>query len=623
MLPNLKLYGFSLAAAAVLAAVALFTLGSPETPELTREPLSFDGDRAMEDVRTIATEFPRRVAGSEQDGRCTLWLIDQVKDMDLEAGIESFPAERAGRDVGLQNVYAYARGKGRGTIILVANRDVVRSTTQGANDNASGVAMLLELARAFTLTAHRHTLLFLWTDGDAEGGLGAADFVARHDLDDVLAVVAVKAVATDRPTGVEVSGWSSSPRIAPPWLWLVTAPAARSVGAPEALLPHAGSQLLRLAAPLSGGLQAPFVAAGVPAVMLTAVGPSVSPPADTLETVSEQTLAKMGAMVQSVVMTIDAGAPPSDPSGGTVFLTRKRTLPGTSLALLLVALMLPLAAVTVDLYAQCRRERVALRSAWMRAILGMAPWLTLIALAYLANLLGLLPNGPGGVLAPCAELAARPRYLRIALLVVAFVLVALYVTAVELRMTRRGHTDGRALVLVAHASLLFIALGLALLNVYSLLLLVPAALAWPLARPGHWARSILPVVFGLSLLAAAGVHCAVQSGLGFDVWWYLFVLFETRELPIPVALLGAAFLSTTILYARALRRGPWPDETGPAAAETPEARPVATPGDEVAGGGGVAARDPEATGVTDAGPTRVGRSSSLPHARGRRDRGQT
>jgi hypothetical protein len=616
-------YGFSLAAAAVLAAVALFTLGSPETPGLTREPPSFDGDRAMEDVSTIATEFPGRVAGSEQDGRCTLWLIDQLKDLGLEASIESFPAERAGRDVGLQNVYAYDRGKARGTIVLVANRDVVRSTTQGANDNASGVATLLGLARAFALTSHRHTLLFLWTDGDAEGGLGAADFVARHELDDVLAVVAVKAVATDHPTGVEVSGWSSSPRIAPPWLWLVNAPAARSVGAPEVLLPQVGSQLLRLAAPLSGGLQAPFVAAGVPAVMLTAAGPSVPPPADTLETVSDQTLAKMGAMVQSVVMTIDAGAPPSDPSGGTVFLTRTRTLPGTSLALLLAALMLPLAAVTVDLYAQGRRERVALRPAWVRAILGMAPWLTLIALAYLANLLGLLPNGPGGVLAPCAELAARPRYLRIALLVVASVLVALYVTAVELRMTRRAHTDSRALVLVAHASLLLVALGLALLNVYSLLLVLPAALAWPLARPGHWARSILPVVFGLSLLAAAVVHCAVQSGLGFDVWWYLFVLFETRELPVVVALLGAALLSTTIFYARALHWGPRPDEAGPATAETPGARSATGLGDEVAGSEGAAAVDPAATGLTDTGPARIGDSSSLRRADGRRDRGQT
>ncbi|MCJ7749492.1 MAG: M28 family metallopeptidase [Armatimonadetes bacterium] len=572
------MYGFSLAAAAVLAAVALFTLGSPQTPGLAREPLSFDGNRAMDDIRTLATDYAERVAGSEQDGRCTLWLIDQLKDAGLEASIESFPAERGGRDVGLQNVYAYDRGKARGTIVLVANRDVVRSTTQGANDNASGVATLLELARCFALTSPRHTLLFLWTDGDAEGGLGAANFVARHDLDDVLAVVAVRAVATDKPTGVQVSGWSSSPRIAPPWLWLMTTPAARSAGAPEALLPHVGSQLLRLAAPLSGGLQAPFVAAGVPAVKLTAVGPAVPPPADTLETISGPTLTKIGTMVQRIVMTIDAGKPPSDASGGTVFLTRSRTLPGASLALILAAFMLPLAAVTIDLYAHCRRERVALRPAWVRAVLGITPWLTLIALAYLTNLVGLLPSGPGGVLAPWAELAARPRYLRIALLVIAFIFVALYVTAVELRMTRRARTDGRALVLVAHTSLLLISLGLALLNVYSLLLLLPAALAWPLARPGHWARSILPVVFGLSLLAAAAIHCAVQSGLGFDAWWYLFVLFETRELPVPAALLGAAFLSTTILYARSLRWAP-AAASGPAAEVAPNAHAAALHGD--------------------------------------------
>jgi hypothetical protein len=86
------------------------------------------------------------------------------------------------------------------------------------------------------------------------------------------------------------------------------------------------------------------------------------------------------------------------------------------------------------------------------------------------------------------------------------------------------------------------------------------------------------VVFGLSLLAGAAIHCAVQSGLGFDAWWYLFVLFETRELPVPAALLGAAFLSTTILYARSLRWAP-AAASGPVADVAPNAHAAAPHGD--------------------------------------------
>ncbi len=550
------MYGFSLAVAAFVAVVALFTLQSPETPPLVRESVAFDGARAMDDVRTIATEFPRRVAGSEADGRLTLWLVAQLEEIGLEASIESFPAQRGGRAVGLQNVYAFDEGTARGTIALVANRDIVRSATQGANDNATGVAAVLELARVFALTSHRHKLLFLWTDGDAEGGLGAADFVARHAVDDLVAVVGVRAVAPNGATALRVEGWSDSPRLAPPWLWLLAAPAARTTGAPLAELPGPLSQVLRLAAPLGGGLQAPFVAAGVPAVSLTAVAPEVPPPADTLETVSGQTLARVGGSVQAMVMTIDGARLPEERSGGTIFLTRQRTLPGRSLALLLVALFVPLLTVTLDLYAQCRRARLAPRPAWVRAALAAVPWLVAVALAYLANVVGVLPEGPGGVLVPCAEVIAEPRYLRIALLAAGFALVTVYVAGVERRVGRRLPADSRSLVFVAHVSLLLIAGGLALLNVYSLLLVLPAALLWPLARPGGWVRSVLPVLLGLSALVVAAVHCAVHSGLEVNAWWYLFVQFETRALPVPAALLGVFFLSTTVFYARAMHAAP-------------------------------------------------------------------
>jgi len=549
-------YGSSLAVAAVVAVVALFTLQSPQTPPLSRESVSFDGARAMEDVRTIATEFPHRVAGSEQDGRFTLWLVAELEEIGLEASIESFPAERSGQDVGLQNVYAFDEGTARGTIALVANRDILRSATQGANDNATGVATLLELARVFSLTSHRHRLLFLWTDGDARGGLGAANFVARHEVDDLLAVIAVRAVAPDGATALRVDGWSDAPRLAPPWLWLLTAPAARTSGAPLAELPGPFEQALRLAAPLAGGLQAPFVAAGTPAVSLTAIGPELPPAADTLDTVSGLTLARVGAAVQTMVMTVDAAKLPPDRSGGTTFLTRHRTLPGRSLALLLLALFVPLLTVTLDLYAQCRRARLSVRPAWVRAALAAVPWLVLLGLVYLSNLVGLLPGGPGGVLSPQTDLVAEPRYLRVALLAAAFALVTVYAAGVERRVGRRLPADARTLTLVAHTALLLVAAGFALLNPYSLLLLLPAALLWPLARPGGWTRSVLPVALGLSMLVVAAVSCAVGAGLGTDVWWYLFVLLETRALPAPAAVLGVLFLSTTVFYARAVHAAP-------------------------------------------------------------------
>ena len=159
--------------AAVLVIVSLFTLGNADTPKLSQEPPSFDGEAAYADLVTIVQDFPQRVAGTDPDNRMGIWVEQQFRAMGLETHIDGFTATVNGKDVALQNVWAVAQGRTQGTIMVLANRDVPPLATQGAGDNASGVAAMLGLAQAFTVTAHEHTLIFLCTTGDSFGALGA------------------------------------------------------------------------------------------------------------------------------------------------------------------------------------------------------------------------------------------------------------------------------------------------------------------------------------------------------------------------------------------------------------------------------------------------------------------
>ena len=181
--------------AAVLVVVALFTLGSADTPKLNPEPPSFDGEAAYADLLTIVEDFPQRVAGSDPDNRMGIWVEQQFRAMGLETHIDSFAATVNGKDVALQNVWAISKGRTQGTIMVLANRDVPPLATQGAGDNASGVAAMLALAEAFTVTAHEHSIIFLCTTGDAFGALGANEFVQIHQTDDLYAVLALRDVA--------------------------------------------------------------------------------------------------------------------------------------------------------------------------------------------------------------------------------------------------------------------------------------------------------------------------------------------------------------------------------------------------------------------------------------------
>jgi hypothetical protein len=259
-------------------------------------------------------------------------------------------------------------------------------------------------------------------------------------------------------------------------------------------------------------------------------------------------------------------------SGGAIFLTRSATLPGGALAAILTALLLPLVAVTVDLFAHCRRARVRLKHAFTRAGLHLAPWLVLIGIVYFANLVGLLPRSPDAVIPPGSHLADSPRYLRVVLLLVLMLLAYAYAVAVERRLERRFSADARATIFISHLLLVLIALLMLLADPYSVLLMVPAAILWPLARPGGWMRSIVPVYLGLVMVPVPLVYYALQLDLGWKVWWYFFLLFENRTIPAGVVLLAALFFSTAgvlahTLHERGLSPGAlsWPavDRRGP------------------------------------------------------------
>lgn len=552
-LPNLKVYGVALVVALALIVVSLFALGRPGTPNLSDTPVSFTGSRAAADMRSITTLFPQRVAGSDADNRAGIWLVEQFDGLGLETHVQGFPATVDGKDVALQNVWAVAKGETPGTILVIANRDTPPLATQGANDNASGVAVLLELARAFTVTAHDRSIIFLATTGDAYGALGSRQFLQDYgSVDDLVAVIALRELATRERSGIGVDGWSTTPRTAPPWLWLLSGPASRVYANDKALLPGVASQIIRLAAPTSSGSQGPFVAEGIPGITISADGPSVAPQNDTLDSVSSETLRKAGSAVQSMILSLDAGPLPDAGSGGTIFLTRQRTLPGGALALILAAFLLPLLAVTVDLFAHCRRERVRLRPALLRAALHLAPWLIVVVIVYLANLVGLLPQSPGAVIPPGSPVVDEPRYLRVVLLLALLLLVYAYAVAVERRMARGVQTDPRATILVAHVSLVAIAAMALLVNPYSVLLVLPAAVLWPLARPGGWPRSILPAYLGLIMIPIVLVYYATRMEIGWNVWWYFLLLMETRTIPAVVVLFGVFFLSTAGTLAHAL-----------------------------------------------------------------------
>src|SRR2546430_2474988 len=106
-----------------------------------------------------------------------------VRSLGLEVSIQQrFICNAYGACQPVSNVLARMPGDARAdTLVLAAHYDSV-GAGPGASDDGIGVAALVEVARAIRNERFRNPILFLITDGEELGLLGAEAFVADANL---------------------------------------------------------------------------------------------------------------------------------------------------------------------------------------------------------------------------------------------------------------------------------------------------------------------------------------------------------------------------------------------------------------------------------------------------------
>ena len=135
-------------------------------------------------------------------GAARRWIFsefERVGNGRLEVRFDEFPLYFDGRFAPQSNVVATLRGNGSGgVIILMAHYDSLtygltdgQGRSPAANDNASGVALLLESARLLSAHPWTHTIIFLATSAEEQGAFGARQFAQNAFLEgmNVLAVI--------------------------------------------------------------------------------------------------------------------------------------------------------------------------------------------------------------------------------------------------------------------------------------------------------------------------------------------------------------------------------------------------------------------------------------------------
>ena len=148
------------------------------------------------------------------------WFAQQLAPYGLQPVADRFRAALPGRGTEtLVNQVLTIPGRLPSEIVVMAHRDD-NGTGPGANDNASGIAALLELARSYgtpvaapgsRALSPLHTLVFVATDGGAFGALGARHFAATHE-GHVARGVDLDAIAARAPPRIVLAGRSPASR---------------------------------------------------------------------------------------------------------------------------------------------------------------------------------------------------------------------------------------------------------------------------------------------------------------------------------------------------------------------------------------------------------------------------
>jgi hypothetical protein len=529
---------------------------------------AFDGQAAKALASDLATEYPDRSPGSLAAAE---WFREQLQQYGLRVRTEPFTAVIPGRGrVELRNLYAEAVGRSPRTIVVMAHRDN-DGRGPGANDNASGTAMLIQLARAYatppgvpaTALHPNHTIVFLSTDGGAFGGLGAAWFAEHSPLrHDVAAVINLDAVGGRGRLRLLFNG--DVPRTpSGTMLETVAARAAAESGRTPAR-PGFVAQLVDLGFPLSLHEQAPFLAQRIGAVTLTtAAEDPPDPVTDRPSLLRANRLGQVGRTAQDLLGTLDEGLEFAQGTTSYIWLG-SRLIQGWAIELVLIACLLPFLATTVDLFARCRRRRIPLAPALRSYRSRLLFWAWAAVVFEVFALVGAWPEGSARPLSPRSSVAhdwPAGALLGFAVLVLLGWLVARdrliprrVVTAEEVLA---GHTA--ALLSLGALSLLVVAV-----NPFALIFLLPPLHAWlwlpqlraahPLARFGVLALGFTGPLLLLGSLAA-------RYDLGWDALWYLVTLRSVGyvsfvAIPLLVIWLAAAAQLATLT---AGRYAPYPD----------------------------------------------------------------
>ena len=394
--------------------------------------LKFSGERAYEDIKYIGINFPQREIGSENAQSSANWISHEFEQLGFETYKEDFTCRSLDKlmkvamgkttyeEMGFDsismnglftkvkgiNVIGVSKGESDKTIIIGAHRDTI-GTLEGAQDNASGTASMLELARVLTMEEHYYTYMFISFDGEEIGLKGSEAFARKNSLKDVMLAMILDCVGYKDADTVGLYQFASAKGASPLWTTVLANNIITNNGRKTYYIDNEGgfggnsigvfpSLMAKMVSlKVSGDVNTdsgPFVDRNIPAVGFIAANSNrkVDPeeifhtPEDTISMVSKETLDFIGKISEQYIRSVELNEFPLELEQSSYLVKENkyidfRIIIAFNILVILAVIMLWLISCT---------EALKNRGAFLSFVRKELPWI--ISIVVLSLLYGLL-----------------------------------------------------------------------------------------------------------------------------------------------------------------------------------------------------------------------------------------
>src|SRR6185503_6388120 len=284
-------------------------------PPVSYEPsrLQFSGERALEIETEFVTQFPGRHSGQPNNRLAAEWLFERFTDLGWDCTMDKWDIINYSHLVPLNNVVCQLPGKSGKEVLVTAHLDQASTTIQGADNDGSGIAILLHLAEIFANEEMLpYTLTFVATDAEEYGMIGSGRYIETHpNTENIIAGISLDNLGRDYYDAMNMELIGQYRDYGPIWLALAARESARANGITwNVNLRAPFDQVTDQAAPVSFMDQGPMVAAGIPSLGFTGHVPAEfsdlhyhlwHDPDDTLEHQSAESLGQSGLIAEALI----------------------------------------------------------------------------------------------------------------------------------------------------------------------------------------------------------------------------------------------------------------------------------------------------------------------------------